>query len=123
MGGLLSCRPIFFVLCHLAICKVKYVFMQPHFYHIFSWLLWVSSCGGHIAFSLWQKDFKHIFLLIKFDHISPRKLSAVKMRKLACYGFYTKMRGRNNTTSHYGYSIYDYNLTKHFLISSFILSF
>ena len=100
MGGLLSCRPIFSVLCHLAICEVTHGFTQPHFHPIFLCLLWVSSYGGYIAFSLWQKDFKHIFLLNKIWPHKSSKIECFKNYFLRLLWVLYKMRGRNNTTSH-----------------------
>lgn len=39
-----------FLLYHLAVCKIKYIFTQPHFYPIFSYLVYPNCYGEYTAF-------------------------------------------------------------------------
>ena len=69
------------------------------------------------------KYFRRILLASYLFRTNSPNFSPVKIRNLGCYGFYTKREDAITRPLIYGYSIYDYILTKHFLISSFTLSF
>ena len=64
------------LLCHLAVCKIEYIFTQPHFHLIFSYLVSPNCYGEYTAFSHNKRASRIFPYSILLAHLNTRKISS-----------------------------------------------